>query len=117
MLAQQRREVTTPRKPRIERDDVLSDKFNDYFENQWKTDFMYLPNDFIDMFGINRHLSGYYLMKMVREGKLFRIKYCNKTYYRKWDVERYLLYCEFIWFGVEVTKAKNKKLDSDVISS
>ncbi len=103
MLAQQRREVTYPRKPSTKREEALTKQFEEYYTNKWVDTWFYLPIDFIREFGIDRHLAGYYLMKMTREGKLFRVKYSNKTYYRKFDKDRFDRYREFIWFGVEVT--------------
>ena len=81
ILAQQNREVTTLRKPPIKRseDEALIKQFNLFYEEKWEENLFYLPSDFIKEFDINRHLARYYLMNMVYEKKLFRVKYYNKT--------------------------------------
>lgn len=104
LFAQQQRENFTPRKPSIKRDEALVRKFDEFYNDEWDESMFYLPSDFIDKFDINRHLARYYLMNMVYEKKLFRVKYCNKTYYRKEDDYWHPRFKEFIWFGVEVTK-------------
>jgi len=104
MFAQQNREFTTPRRPSIKRDEALVKKFKEFFETKWIENDFYLPIDFIKEFDINRHLARYYLMNMVYEKLLFRVKYCNKTYYRKKDTYWHSRFKELIWFGVEVTK-------------
>jgi hypothetical protein len=45
-------------------------------------------------------------MNMVYERKLFRVKYYNKTYYRKLDSYWHPRFEELKWFGVEVTRWK-----------
>jgi len=104
IYAQQNREVTTPRKPSIKRDEALIKQFNEYYNKRWVENDFYLPSDFIKEFKINRHLARYYLMNMVYEKKLFRVKYYNKTYYRKLDTFWHPRFKELMWFGVEVTR-------------
>jgi hypothetical protein len=104
MLAQQRREVTYPkRKPTVKYDVALAKQFEDYFKSKWIETMFYTPSDFIREFKINRHLARYYLMSMVWDKRLFRVKFSNKTYYRKRDPLRIDRYKELVWFGVEVT--------------
>lgn len=83
--------------------DILSKKFNEFYESKWDSNYMYTPSDFIDEFGINRHLARYYLMDMVYEKKLFRVKYANKTFYGKRSTNAIDKFKEFVWMGVEVT--------------
>lgn len=85
-------------------DQAMSNKFRKFVETDWNTEYMYTPSDFIEMFGITRHLSRYYLMDLVYEKKLYRVKYLNKTWYDKVNDEQMLSKCqEFIWMGVDVT--------------
>lgn len=94
--------VKTHPTPRDKRDDLISKKFKHFFENQWHPNYCYSPSDFIKIFGVTRHLARYYLMDMVYEKKLFRVKYGNKTYYalrKDYIMNRFK---EYIWIGVEV---------------
>ena len=84
-------------------DIVLAQKFDEFYEQKWFDHGMYTPSDFISEFGINRHLARYYLMIMVYEKKLFRVKYSNKTFYGKRKPEFVDKFKEFVWMGVEVT--------------
>jgi hypothetical protein len=93
----------TARKPKQVRDEALAKKFSDFYESTWNAAYMYTPSDFIDQFGINRHLARYYLMDMVYEKKLFRVKYANKTFYGKRISNTIDRFKEFVWMGVEVT--------------
>lgn len=93
----------TPIKKRLVKDQKLLDKFNNFYESEWNNDFFYTPSDFIPKFGINRQLSRYYLMNMVWEGKLFRVKYLNKTFYGNRLPELMDLMKQYIWMGVEIT--------------
>lgn len=84
-------------------DVVLADKFSEFYDTKWTERSMYTPSDFINEFGINRHLARYYLMLMVYEKKLFRVKYSNKTFYAKRNPDLVDRFKEYIWMGVEVT--------------
>lgn len=83
--------------------DAMAMKFKDFVENEWDDDYMYTPSDFIVKFGITRHLSRYYLMDLVYQHVLFRVKYANKTFYGKHDDVWISKFREFTWMGVEVT--------------
>ena len=94
--------VKTHPTPRDKRDDLISKKFRNFFETQWQSDYCYSPSDFIKLFGITRHLARYYLMDLVYEKKLFRIKYGNKTYYALREDEIMGKFKEYVWIGVEI---------------
>lgn len=96
------REKTTFRKSK-NHDEVLAKKFEDFYESRWEDRGMYTPSDFINEFGINRHLARYYLMIMVYSKQLFRVKYSNKTFYGKRIPENIDKFKEYVWMGVEVT--------------
>ena len=93
---------TRCRKPKIIKDEELSKKFADFYDKEWNANFMYTPSDFIEKFGINRHLARYYLMAMLYDSKVFRVKYSNKTFYGLYDLKLIDRFKEFIWMGVEV---------------
>lgn len=84
--------------------DQISIKFNDFYEREWQTDLVYVPSDFITTFNIDRHLARYYLMQMVYEKKLFRVKYTNKTFYVKYNEKLIDKFKEYTWLGVQITK-------------
>lgn len=96
------KKVTKQITPKVKRDEVLTKQFHDFFNSIWKADYMYTPSDFITPFNINRHLARYYLMDMVWEGLLFRVKYANKTFYGMITPSAIDKFSEFIWMGVEV---------------
>jgi hypothetical protein len=106
------KKVTKQSTPKVKRDEVLTTQFHEFFKNEWKIDYMYTPSDFITPFKINRHLARYYLMDMVWEGLLFRVKYANKTFYGAILPTTIDLFNEFIWMGVEVLV--NKKQESSL---
>lgn len=95
------------------RDAILANKFKDFYENMWLRDEMYAPSDFIGKFGINRHLARYYLMDMLRERKVFRVKYSNKTFYGIYNLKVIDKFKEFTWMGVEVKYVKPKEPGSN----
>lgn len=84
-------------------DTALADKFLLFFNTEWDTNMMYTPSDFIDKFGINRHLARYHLMNLVYGKILFRVKYTNKTFYGNRDAESIDAFKQRIWMGAEVT--------------
>lgn len=84
-------------------DEAMSNKFRKFIDEEWDSNYMYTPSDFIEKFGITRHLSRYYLMDLVYERKLYRVKYANKTWYDKVDDSWQSRFKEYIWMGVEVT--------------
>ena len=84
--------------------DVIMDQFNEFYECDWNSQHMYNPSDFTKIFGITRHLARYYLMNLVREHRLFRVKYENKTFYGKAEPFAISRFNEYIWIGVEVTR-------------
>jgi len=84
--------------------DHISNRFNDFYEREWQTDLVYVPSDFINTFKIDRHLARYYLMQMVYEKKLFRVKYSNKTFYAKYNERLIDKFKEYTWLGVQITK-------------
>ena len=106
MLAQQNKEVKAIRRPKTIRigDEELIKKFNEFYENEWQSKYAYTPKDFIIKFDINRHLARYYLMNMVWDKRLFRVKYANKTYYMMRDDVWIDKFSQLLWFGVEVSK-------------
>ena len=90
----------------------LLKKFNDFLNYTWQDNYYYSPSDFDAIFGINRHLARYYLLNMVYENKLFRVKYLNKTFF----IKRHAMYSpivtaeskfrEYIWMGVQITATR-----------
>lgn len=90
-----------PKKSKAE-DEALVRQFNEFYTETWQSEEMYTPSDFINYFGINRHLARYYLMNMLYERKLFRVKYSNKTFYGKYDLGLIDRFKEFTWIGVEI---------------
>jgi hypothetical protein len=108
-----------PTKP----DQLLINKFNNFYDECWISDW-YSPSDFNGIFGINRHLSRYYLLNMVDEGKLFRIKYLNKTFFvKKTAVYKDVLaedyFRGYIWIGVEISSKKFPRIvtEHDVVEN
>ncbi len=91
-----------PVKSKKVEDEALVKQFEEFYDQQWKDQEMYTPSDFINYFGINRHLARYYLMNMLYERKLFRVKYSNKTFYGKYDLKTIDRFKEFTWMGVEI---------------
>lgn len=56
-----------------------------YFDEQWVEHGVYQTTDFVDVFGISRHLARHYLYEILtlQEHKVYRIKKHNKSYYIK----------------------------------
>ena len=63
-----------------ERNDVIK-----FYNEEWVEDGVYQTTDFVEKFGISRHLAGHYLYKVMtlQEHLLFRYKKHNKSYYIK----------------------------------
>jgi len=98
------------------KDADLARKFADFYDTAWDKSYMYTPSDFISRFGINRHLARYYLMDMLYDRKVFRVKYSNKTFYGFYDPVLIDRFKEFIWMGVEVKFVMPKaKPESSVV--
>ena len=111
MQAQQRREVTTPRKPKTVRlgDEKLSKLFDEYVSNDWIVKNAYTPQDFIKEFLIDRHLARHYLMHYVKNGILFRVKCYNRSFYMKVEPNTAWVdkFKSLKWFDVEVITSSN----------
>ena len=88
-----------PRQPKINEKKV---SFDEFYDNEWKDDQFYSPSELSPKFGTDRHLSRYYLMDMVYEKKLFRVKHKNKTSYGKRIPEHIQRIRDYTWMGVEV---------------
>lgn len=67
----------------------LYHQFINYYENDWIDRGVYQTTDFVNIFGISRHLAGFYLHKVLtlQEHKTFRIKKHNKSYYIRRNLE------------------------------
>lgn len=65
-------------------------KFRNFINNEWDDKEVYMTTDFIDRFGISRHLARHYLFDVFtrNEKLLFRVKQYNKAYYFKRIPER-----------------------------
>ena len=63
----------------------LYHQFMKYFDEQWVEHGGYQTPDFVDVFGISRHLARHYLYEILtlQEHKVYRIKKHNKSYYIK----------------------------------
>jgi len=81
-----------------------AEQFDKFYADEWDLSMAYVPSDFIKKFDMDRHLARYYLMKMVYEKKIFRIKYTNKTFYIKYDDKLLDKFKEYTWMGVQITK-------------
>jgi hypothetical protein len=103
--------VKKPRK-HIKPDIQLIKKFNNFLNHAWLDDWYYSPSDFDEIFGINRHLARYYLLNMVYENKLFRVKYLNKTFFIKRramynSITAESKFREYIWMEVKITAVRD----------
>jgi len=63
----------------------LYHRFIKFYNEEWLEDGVYQTTDFVDVFGISRHLARHYLYEVLtlNEHKVFRIKKHNKSYYIK----------------------------------
>jgi hypothetical protein len=59
--------------------------FSNFIDNEWDDCMVYWTTDFVDLFGISRHLARHYLFDVFvrKERRLFRAKSYNKAYYFK----------------------------------
>jgi len=62
---------------------TLGDNIIQFYENNWKDDEFYTISDFVKIFDANRHAIRHHLIRMVKKGHLFRIKYERYTWYGK----------------------------------
>jgi hypothetical protein len=78
----------------------------DFYHNEWEWDWVLQTTDFIDKFGITRHLARHYLYEiMVRqEHWLFRVKVFNKAYYMKRTDEAMKGIENYRYTGIKIEK-------------
>lgn len=59
-----------------------------FFYTHWDIDDVYTQREVADQFNIEMHLARYYLMQLVRERKICRIKHGRRSYFAHiWTAE------------------------------
>ena len=54
-----------------------------FIDEEWNDEFAYVANDIAIILECNPRVARYYLIQMVKKGKIMRIKYRGRTYYIK----------------------------------
>lgn len=83
----------------MERQD-LNKMFEEFVNDSWDKNGAYVITDFENIFGINRRLARYYLMKLTDQGVLCQLKYKGNTWYVKREFAQD--FKQFRWIGVRV---------------
>lgn len=80
------------------------EKFLTFFEKEWTPDLVMLTSDFTQRFGLDRHLTRFYLFERMtrKEGLLFRVMYKNKASFIIKTPENLNMFKRFVWIGVQV---------------
>lgn len=61
------------------------ERLRKYVDEEWNDDCAYTSHDIADLLQCDSRVARYYLMCMVKIGKLCQIKYRSRTYYVKPD--------------------------------
>lgn len=69
-------------------------------DEEWNNDYAYESRDIADLLQCDSRIARYYLMSMVRIGKICQIKYRGRTYYVKPD--RVEMFKQFKNIGLKI---------------